>query len=189
MPDKENADGKLKTAYRSWKEASYDPARASCSPGPELTTVSGRRLKELYTPLDLAGWEYLRDLGFPGQPPYVRGIQPTMYHGRPWTMRQFSGFGTPEDTNRRYKYLLAHGQTGLSVAFHLPTLMGIDSDHPLARGEVGKCGVAVDSLADMEILFDGIPLERITTSMTINAPAAVLWAMYIAVAEKQGVSP
>jgi len=112
-----------------------------------------------------------------------------MYRGRLWTMRQFSGFGTPEDTNKRYKYLLAHGQTGLSVAFHLPTLMGVDSDHPLAEGEIGKCGVAVDSLADMEILFQGIPLDKITTSMTINAPAAVLWAMYIAVAEKQGVSP
>ncbi len=112
-----------------------------------------------------------------------------MYRGRLWTMRQFSGFGSAEDTNRRYKYLLRHGQTGLSVAFHLPTLMGMDSDHPLATGEVGKCGVAIDSLADMEILFDGIPLDKITTSMTINAPAAVLWAMYIAVAEKQGVSP
>ncbi|HEX9902168.1 MAG TPA: methylmalonyl-CoA mutase family protein [Acidobacteriota bacterium] len=154
-----------------------------------MTTVSGRRLKELYTPQDLEGWDVFQDLGFPGQPPYVRGVHPTMYHGRTWTMRQFSGFGTPEDTNRRYKYLLSHGQTGLSVAFHLPTLMGLDSDHPLARGEIGKCGVAVDSLRDMEILFDGIPLDKITTSMTINAPAAVLWAMYIAVAEKQGLSP
>lgn len=189
MPKNETPDDELKSAFRLWKEDVYDPALAACPPGSERTTVSGRRLKELYTPLDLEGWDYLRDLGFPGRPPYVRGIQPTMYHGRQWTMRQFSGFGNPEDTNRRYKYLLAHGQTGLSVAFHLPTLMGVDSDHPLARGEVGKCGVAVDSLADMEILFHGIPLDRITTSMTINAPAAVLWAMYIAVAEKQGVSP
>jgi len=179
----------LKAAYRKWKKDLYDPARAACPEAQDLTTVSGRRLKELYTPQDLEGWDVFQDLGFPGQPPYVRGVHPTMYHGRTWTMRQFSGFGTPEDTNRRYKYLLSHGQTGLSVAFHLPTLMGLDSDHPLARGEIGKCGVAVDSLRDMEILFDGIPLDKITTSMTINAPAAVLWAMYIAVAEKQGVSP
>jgi len=179
----------FKTAYRKWKEDLYDPARAAGPETPDLTTVSGRRLKELYTPEDLEGWDVFQDLGFPGQPPYVRGVHPTMYHGRTWTMRQFSGFGTPEDTNRRYKYLLSHGQTGLSVAFHLPTLMGLDSDHPLARGEIGKCGVAVDSLRDMEILFDGIPLDKITTSMTINAPAAVLWAMYIALAEKQGVSP
>ncbi len=128
-------------------------------------------------------------MGFPGFFPYTRGIHPTMYHSRLWTMRQFSGFGSAEDTNKRYKYLLSHGQTGLSVAFHLPTIMGIDSDHPHAEGEVGKCGVSIDSLADMEILFDGIPLDKITTSMTINAPAAVLWAMYIAVAEKQDVSP
>ncbi len=154
-----------------------------------FTTISGRRIKDLYTPSDLADFNYLRDLGFPGKYPFTRGIHPTMYRGRLWTMRQFSGFGTAEDTNKRYKYLLRCGQTGLSVAFHLPTLMGVDSDHPLAQGEVGKCGVAVDSLADMEILFKGIPLDRITTSMTINAPAAVLWAMYIAVAEKQGVSP
>jgi len=179
----------LKAAYRKWKKDLYDPARAACPEAQDLTTVSGRRLKELYTPQDLEGWDVFQDLGFPGQPPYVRGVHPTMYHGRTWTMRQFSGFGTPEDTNRRYKYLLSHGQTGLSVAFHLPTLMGLDSDHPLARGEIGKCGVAVDSLRDMEILFDGIPLDKITTSMTINAPAAVLWAMYIAVAEKQGLSP
>jgi len=179
----------LKTAYRKWKKDLYDPAREACSSAQDLTTVSGRRLKELYTPEDLEGWDFSKDLGFPGEPPYVRGVHPTMYHGRAWTMRQFSGFGTPEDTNRRFKYLLSHGQTGLSVAFHLPTLMGLDSDHPLARGEIGKCGVAVDSLRDMEVLFDGIPLDKITTSMTINAPAAVLWAMYIAVAEKQGVSP
>jgi len=154
-----------------------------------FTTVSGKKIKELYTPLDLDGFDYTQQLGFPGEYPYTRGIHPTMYRGRLWTMRQFSGFGTAEDTNKRYKYLLSHGQTGLSVAFHLPTLMGIDSDHPLAEGEIGKCGVAIDTLADMEILFDGIPLDKISTSMTINPPAAVLWAMYIAVAEKQGVSP
>jgi methylmalonyl-CoA mutase N-terminal domain/subunit len=180
---------KLESAFRSWKRNKYAKAEASCRPQGGFTTVSGRKIKELYTPLDLANLDYLRDLNFPGEYPYLRGIHPTMYRGRLWTMRQFSGFGSAEDTNRRYKYLLHHGQTGLSVAFHLPTLMGVDSDHPLAKGEVGKCGVAIDSLADMEILFHGIPLDKITTSMTINAPAAILWAMYIAVAEKQGVSP
>ena len=152
-----------------------------------FTTISGKKIKELYTPLDLQNFDYAKELGFPGEYPFTRGIHPTMYHGRLWTMRQFSGFGTAEQTNRRYKYLLEHGTTGLSVAFHLPTLMGIDSDHPLAEGEIGKCGVAIDSLADMEVLFAGIPLDKISTSMTINPPAAVLWAMYIAVAEKQGV--
>jgi len=164
------------------------PLEKACPEKKEYTTISGKKIKELYTPLDLADFNYKKNLGFPGEYPYTRGIHPNMYHGRLWTMRQFSGFGTAEDTNKRYKYLLSHGQTGLSVAFHLPTLMGMDSDHPLAQGEIGKCGVAVDSLADMEILFKDIPLDKITTSMTINPPAAVLWAMYIAVAEKQGVS-
>ena len=180
----------LKKPFESWKKQKYGRALREASPEKrDFTTVSGRKIKELYTPSDLDGFDYLKELGFPGRFPYTRGIHPTMYRGRLWTMRQFSGFGTAEDTNRRYKYLLSQGQTGLSVAFHLPTLMGIDSDHPMAEGEIGRCGVAVDSLQDMEILFDGIPLDRITTSMTINPPAAVLWAMYIAVAEKQGVSP
>jgi len=178
----------IKKAYGSWKRNKYARAMEACGPR-SFTTVSGRRIKELYTPADLPGFDFFRDLNFPGEYPFTRGIHPTMHRGRLWTMRQFSGFGTAEDTNKRYKYLLAHGQTGLSVAFHLPTLMGVDSDHPLAKGEVGKCGVAIDSLADMEVLFSGLPLDRITTSMTINAPAAILWAMYIAVAEKQGVSP
>jgi methylmalonyl-CoA mutase, N-terminal domain len=177
----------LENEYESWKRNTYARAEEACRAQNRFSTVSGRTIKELYTPADLPGFDYLRDLHFPGEYPYTRGVHPTMYRGRPWTMRQFSGFGTAEDTNKRYKYLLSHGQTGLSVAFHLPTLMGIDSDHPLAKGEVGKCGVAVDSLADMEVLFEGMPLDKITTSMTINAPAAVLWAMYIAVAEKQGV--
>jgi methylmalonyl-CoA mutase N-terminal domain/subunit len=179
----------LKREYERWRRNSYSKAGEVCRARSQFTTVSGRTIKELYTPADLPGFDYLKDLRFPGEYPYTRGVHPTMYRGRLWTMRQFSGFGTAEDTNRRYKYLLSHGQTGLSVAFHLPTLMGVDSDHPLAKGEVGKCGVAVDSLADMEVLFKGIPLDKITTSMTINAPAAVLWAMYIAVAEKQSVSP
>jgi methylmalonyl-CoA mutase N-terminal domain/subunit len=179
----------LKNKYREWKRTKYEkPLDDSCPLRSPNTTVSGKKIKELYTPLDIEDLKYLDELGFPGEYPYTRGIHPTMYHGRLWTMRQFSGFGTAEQTNQRYKYLLEHGQTGLSVAFHLPTLMGIDSDHPLAEGEIGKCGVAIDSLADMEILFDSIPLDKISTSMTINPPAAVLWAMYIAVAEKQGVS-
>jgi methylmalonyl-CoA mutase N-terminal domain/subunit len=178
----------IKKSYESWKRNKHAKAMGSCAAPRDFTTVSGRKIKELYTPADIPGFDFFRDLNFPGEYPFTRGIHPTMHRGRLWTMRQFSGFGTAEDTNRRYKYLLAHGQTGLSVAFHLPTLMGVDSDHPLAKGEVGKCGVAIDSLADMEVLFSGLPLDKITTSMTINAPAAILWAMYIAVAEKQGVS-
>ncbi len=155
---------------------------------PRFSTVSDMEIKNLYTPEDVSQLDYLRDLGFPGQYPFTRGVQASMHRGRLWTMRMFSGFGSAEDTNQRYKYLLSQGQTGLSVAFHYPTLMGYDSDNPRARGEVGQCGVAIDSLRDMEILFDGIPLDKVTTSMTINPPAAVLLAMYIAVAEKQGVS-
>jgi len=180
----------LKQIYSRWKKEKFDKAMSNLPfEQDKFTTISGKKIKELYTPADLDGFDYSKELGFPGEYPFTRGIHPSMYRGRLWTMRQFSGFGTAEDTNSRYKYLLANGQTGLSVAFHLPTLMGIDSDHPLAEGEIGKCGVAIDSLADMEILFDGIPLDKISTSMTINPPAAVLWAMYIAVAEKQGVSP
>src|SRR5260370_10000917 len=151
-----------------------------------FTTVSGHPIRQVYTPADLADWNAQRDLGRPGEPPYTRGIHPTMYRRRLWTMRQFAGFGTAEDTNERFRYLLSQGQTGLSVAFDLPTLMGYDSDHALSRGEVGKCGVAISSLADMEVLFDRIPLADVTTSMTINSPAAIIWAMYLAVAEKQG---
>jgi methylmalonyl-CoA mutase N-terminal domain/subunit len=153
-----------------------------------FTTVSGHPIRRVYTPADLAAWDESRDLGLPGEPPFTRGIHSTMYRGRLWSMRQFAGFGTAEDTNARFRYLLAEGQTGLSVAFDLPTLMGYDSDHASARGEVGKCGVAISSLADMEALFDAIPLRDVTTSMTINSPAAVLWAMYLAVAEKQGAA-
>ena len=152
----------------------------------EFTTISGYPIGRLYTPANLASWDPQRDLGYPGEPPYTRGIHPTMHRGRLWTMRQFAGFGTAEDTNQRFRYLLAQGQTGLSTAFDLPTLMGYDSDHALSEGEVGKCGVAISSLADMEVLFDQIPLSEVTTSMTINSPAAVIWAMYLAVAEKQG---
>ncbi len=146
-------------------------------------------VETVYTPLDIESTDYLEDLGMPGEYPYTRGVQPTMYRGRTWTMRQYAGFGTAEETNRRFKYLLDRGQMGLSVAFDLPTQIGYDSDHPLAFGEVGKVGVAIDSLRDMETLFEGIPLDKVSTSMTINSPAAVLLAMYIAVGEKQGVSP
>ena len=154
---------------------------------PSFKTTSHIELKRLYTPLDVADLDYCDDLGFPGESPFTRGVQPTMYRGRLWTMRQYAGFATPEETNKRYKYLLEHGQTGLSVAFDLPTQIGYDSDHPLSDGEVGKVGVAIDTLKDIEILFDGIPLDKVSTSMTINSTAAILLTMYIAVAEKQGV--
>ena len=151
-----------------------------------FTTLSGLPVKRCYGPADLTDFDPAADLGEPGEFPYTRGIHANMYHGKLWTMRQFSGYATPAETNRRYKYLLDHGQTGLSVAFDLPTLMGYDADHPLAAGEAGKCGVAVSSLADMEELFDGIPLADVTSSMTITSSAAILWAMYLVVAEKQG---
>lgn len=151
-------------------------------------TLSDQPINRLYTPADVPDLEYERDLGFPGEYPFTRGVQNTMYRGRLWTMRQFSGFGSAEETNQRYKYLLANGQTGLSVAFHFPTLKGVNSDHPLSRGEVGKCGVAIDSLRDMELLFDGIPLGEVTTSMTVNHPGPILLGMYLTVAEQQGVS-
>jgi methylmalonyl-CoA mutase N-terminal domain/subunit len=155
----------------------------------KFTTVSGEPIEPLYTPDDIAHLNYLTDIGFPGEYPYTRGIHKTMYRGKLWTMRQFAGFGTPEDTNERYHYLLRHGQTGLSVAFDLPTLMGRDADDELSAGEVGICGVSVSSLADMEILFNGITLRDVSTSMTINAPAAMALAFYVAVAEKQGAKP
>ncbi len=153
---------------------------------PEFITTSSTPVKRLYTPLDVADLDYGRDLGLPGEYPYTRGVHSTMYRGKLWTMRMFSGFGTAEETNERYKYLLAHGNMGLSVAFDMPTLYGYDTDAPEALGEFGKCGVAISSLADMEVLFDGIPMGDVSTSMTINSPAAVLWAMYIVAAEKQG---
>ncbi|MCH9036895.1 MAG: methylmalonyl-CoA mutase family protein [Chloroflexi bacterium] len=153
-----------------------------------FTTISGIPLEPLYTPQDLTDTDYLRDMGMPGEYPYLRGIHPTGHRGRLWTMRMFAGYGTAEETNARFKYLLGQGETGLSIAFDMPTLMGYDHDDSLAAGEFGKCGVAVSSLADMEVLLDGLPIEQITTSMTINSPAAIIWAMYIAAAEKRGVS-
>ena len=152
-----------------------------------FTTISDMNIERVYTPEDSAVIDYLKDLGFPGEWPYTRGVQPTMYRGRFWTMRQYAGFGTAKDSNKRYKYLLKQGQTGLSVAFDLPTQMGYDSDHKMCRGEVGKCGVAISTLKDMEVLFDDIPLDKVSTSMTINSTAMILLAMYVGVAEKQGV--
>jgi methylmalonyl-CoA mutase, N-terminal domain len=154
-----------------------------------FTTISGRPIERLYTPADLPAFDPATELGEPGKYPYTRGIHETMYRGKPWTMRQFAGFGSAAQTNERFKYLLEHGVTGLSVAFDLPTLMGRDPDHPLSLGEVGKCGVAISSLADMETLFEGIPLDKVSTSMTINSPAAMLLAFYVAVGEEQGVAP
>ena len=154
-----------------------------------FTTISGRPIAPLYRPEDAAGVDYARDLGDPGQFPYTRGIHETMYRGKTWSMRQFAGFGTAAQTNERFKYLLEHGSHGLSIAFDLPTLMGRDPDHPLSLGEVGKCGVAISSLADMETMLDGIPLDQVSTSMTINSPAAMMLALYICVGEKQGVPP
>ena len=172
---------------KSWEEKTL---AASLEKNPErqaqFTTISGHPIRRLYTATDLSNWDPAAQLGYPGEPPYTRGIHSTMHRGRLWTMRQFAGFGAAEDTNQRFRYLLSQGQTGLSTAFDLPTLMGYDSDHPLSEGEVGKCGVAISSLADMEVLFEQIPLANVTTSMTINSPAAVIWAMYLAVAEKQG---
>jgi methylmalonyl-CoA mutase N-terminal domain/subunit len=172
---------------KRWEDETLKPTlRESPERREEFTTLSGVPIRRLYTPADLTDFDYRRDLGDPGEYPYTRGIHSTMYRGRIWTMRQFSGFGSPEDTNQRLHYLLKQGQTGLSIAFDLPTLMGYDSDHPLAEGEVGKCGVAVSSLADMETLLAGLPLEQVTTSMTINSPAAIIWAMYLVAAEKNG---
>jgi methylmalonyl-CoA mutase N-terminal domain/subunit len=177
----------LSPGERAWEEKTLQPTlQKSPERAAEFTTVSSYPIRRLYTPADLPDWNPEADLGYPGTPPYTRGIHSTMYRGKLWTMRQFAGFGAAEDTNARFRYLLSQGQTGLSVAFDLPTLMGYDADHPLSEGEVGKCGVAISSLADMEVLFDKIPLADVTTSMTINSPAAVIWAMYLAVAEKQG---
>jgi len=174
---------KLKGQMNTWEKNIEDASDRKDS----FVTVSGRPVKALYTPLDTEKLDYEKDLGFPGSYPYTRGVQGNMYRGRIWTMRQFSGFGDAYDSNRRYRYLLEQGQTGLSVAFDMPTIMGYDSDHDRSLGEVGRCGVAVDSLEDMEILFNHIPLDQVTTSMTINGPASILWCMYLANAEKQGI--
>jgi methylmalonyl-CoA mutase N-terminal domain/subunit len=184
-----NSDGEqlsldFQDGYSRWQKAATEARTADW----EFSTLSGNEVDLLNTPADRPeGWDYMQKLGFPGEYPYTRGIHANMYRGKVWTMRQFAGFGTPEDTNERFKYLLANGQTGLSTAFDLPTLMGRDADDLLSEGEVGICGVSISSLADMEILFDGIPLDKVSTSMTINSPAIMIFAYYLAVAEKQGV--
>jgi len=189
MYDKKKLD-ELKDSLEKWEETSLQKTLGAL---PErldnFITTSSEPINRLYTPLDVPDTDYASDLGHPGEYPYTRGVHPTLHRGKLWTMRMFAGFGTAEETNARFKYLLDQGQTGLSIAFDLATLMGYDTDQPEALGEFGKCGVAVSSLKDMEILLDGIPLERVSSSMTINSPAAIIWAMYIAAAEKQGVRP
>ncbi len=187
MPELKESSSPAEIEQERWEQQTLKPALEK---HPErkkaFQTVSLDEVERLYTPADVADLDFAHDISFPGEFPYTRGIHPTGYRGKLWTMRQFAGFSTPEETNARFKYLMRQGQTGLSVAYDLPTLMGYDADSPLSEGEVGKCGVAVSSLADMEVLFDGIPLEQVTVSQTINAPASILLAMYLVVAEKQG---
>lgn len=177
---------RLKVERQHWEETTVRKAQERMPECDNLMTTSSVPINRIYTPQDNESLDYSRNIGLPGQYPFTRGVQPTMYRAKPWTMRMFAGYGTAEDTNKRFKYLLQQGQTGLSTAFDMPTLYGYDTDHPLAAGEFGKCGVAVSSLTDMEVLFEGLPLDKITTSMTINSPAAVIWAMYIVNAEKRG---
>jgi methylmalonyl-CoA mutase, N-terminal domain len=188
MFDPKKVEG-IRNQDKTWNEKVEKTLAKNPERKKEFRTTSGIPVKRVFTPGDIPLLDYDQDLSFPGEYPYTRGVQPTMYRGRFWTMRQYAGFGTAEDTNRRYRYLLGQGQTGLSVAFDLPTQIGYDSDHALAQGEVGKVGVTIDSVRDMEVLFDQIPLDKVSTSMTINAPASILLAMYIAVGEKQGVAP
>ena len=187
MSDRQNLDH-LRKALENWEKNSLKPALESMPERQsQFLTTSSEPIHRLYTPLDIPDLDYLDELGLPGEYPFTRGVHPTLHRSKLWTMRMFAGFGTAEETNARFKYLLEQGQTGLSIAYDLPTLMGYDTDAPEALGEFGKCGVAVSSLRDMEILLDGIPLDKVSTSMTINSPAAIIWAMYIAAAEKQGV--
>lgn len=189
MPETKETSSRVQLETERWQEKTLDPVLQKYPERQKrFQTVSLEDVNRLYTPADTESTDFLNDISFPGEFPYTRGIHPTGYRGKLWTMRQFAGFSTPEETNARFKYLLQQGQTGLSVAYDLPTLMGYDADSPLSEGEVGKCGVAVSSLADMEALFDGIPLDSVTVSQTINAPASVLLAMYLVVAEKQGAS-
>ncbi|MBN1842296.1 MAG: methylmalonyl-CoA mutase family protein [Deltaproteobacteria bacterium] len=179
--------GKIKLGKKAWQEQLQKKPAGLRSGKETFTTVSGKEIEPLYTPVDINDFDYTDKLGFPGQYPFTRGVQASMYRGKPWTMRMFAGLGSAEETNERFHYLVSQGQTGLSTAFDMPTLMGYDTDDPKASGECGKCGVAIDTLKDMEILFDGLPVDKLTASMTINPPAPVLWAMYIATAEKRGI--
>jgi methylmalonyl-CoA mutase N-terminal domain/subunit len=187
MHEKRELD-ELRDSLKSWEQSTLQNSLSSMPERQaQFITTSSEPIQRLYTPLDIADLEYASDLGMPGEYPYTRGVHPSMHRGRLWTMRMFAGFGTAEETNARFKYLLEQGQTGLSIAFDLATLMGYDTDQPEALGEFGKCGVAVSSLKDMEILLDGIPLDKVSSSMTINSPAAIIWAMYIVAAEKRGI--
>ena len=178
----------LRKAHRRWEAETLDPTLARFPERRDrFITASSEPVERLYSPLDQPDFDYRQELGFPGEYPFTRGVHATLHRGRMWTMRMFAGFGTAEETNQRFRYLLDQGQTGLSIAFDLPTLMGYDTDAPEALGEFGRCGVAVSSLRDMEILLDQIPLDQVTTSMTINSPAAIIWAMYIAAAEKKDI--
>ena len=179
----------IASGFQKWNDSLQKQLAKAPEAKARFETISGLPVNPLYTPADVSGLDYLRDLGFPGQHPFTRGIQTNMYRGRFWTMRQYAGFGSAEDTNRRFRYLLEQGQTGLSVAFDLPTQIGYDSDHPLALGEVGKVGVAIDSVRDLGVLFDRIPLDQVSTSMTINSPASILTAMYLAIAGQDGIGP
>jgi len=184
---KDDEVAKIASEKNAWQKHFQEKLATGPSDKRDATTVSGRKIRELYAPPDLESFDYGAKLGFPGQYPYTRGVQASMYRGRLWTMRMFAGLGSSEETNKRFHYLVDHGQTGLSTAFDMPTLMGYDTEDPRSRGECGRCGVAIDTLKDMEILFDGLPVDQLTTSMTINPPAPVLWAMYIAMAENRGV--
>ena len=187
MYDRKKLD-ELKGSLEKWEKTSLQKALAQLPERrEEFITTSSEPINRLYSPLDVAELDYAADLGLPGEYPYTRGVHPTLHRSKLWTMRMFAGFGTAEETNKRFKYLLEQGQTGLSIAFDLATLMGYDTDQPEALGEFGKCGVAISSLKDMEILLEGIQLDKVSSSMTINSPAAIIWAMYIAAAENQGV--
>ena len=177
----------IEEGYRKWSNKLEEAFASKPERLERFSTVSDKEIKRIYSPADVGGMEFMPDIGFPGEYPFTRGVQPSMYRGRLWTMRMFAGLGSAEDTNKRFHLLVKEGQTGLSTAFDMPTLMGYDTDSPKARGECGKCGVAIDTLKDMEDLFEGLPIDRITTSMTINPPAAVIWAMYIAMAERRGI--
>ena len=185
----DNGDGKkIREEHQRWLDTTYKKAVEKGGERKDSDfRTSSTEVRPLYTPADTADLDYNRDVGYPGEYPFTRGVQPTMYRGRLWSIRQYAGFGTPAESNERFKFLLSEGQPGLSVAFDLPTQLGYDSDDPLSEGEVGKVGVAIDTLADMETMFEGIPLDKVSTSMTINAPAAVLVAMYAVVGQKQGV--
>jgi methylmalonyl-CoA mutase N-terminal domain/subunit len=187
MMFKDETIEKIAGDEKKWQQLYRDSVAKNPERLQRFSTVSDQLIKNLYTPFDMTDLDYSRDIGFPNQYPFTRGVQPTMYRGRLWTMRMFAGLGSAKDTNERFHLLVNHGQTGLSTAFDMPTLMGYDTDSPKSRGECGRCGVAIDTLSDMEVLFDGLPIDKITTSMTINPPAPVLWAMYIAMAEKRGI--